>query len=335
MLRIIKHIEQLLSVHDCVIVPDFGGFVVQTVPTLYKAKNHRFEPMRKEIVFNETLQYNDGLLIEAYMQAEKTDYRRARQLMQEDVSGLRDILQQNKMLKMENIGSFSLGEEGQLIFLADEADWLNASLFGLEAFSFEPLQQESSEAVTILGEKKPEMYYIPVSRRLIRSVAATAAVVALFFTISTPVKEVNRSAYTASFVPTEMIAQDVWTEKKNLPVESPKTEIKAEVKKVVKADISRTEVKEKTEPKPAQKETKVVAQKMYHVVIASFPTNEQARQYMKENGKKDCPNINVVHNKTKYRVYADRFTDRKSAEKYMEILRKNPKFKDAWLFISQ
>ena len=69
MLRIVGHIEHLLSVHDCVIVPDFGGFVVQTLPVRYDAGMHRFEPMRKDIVFNETLQYNDGLLIEAYMQA--------------------------------------------------------------------------------------------------------------------------------------------------------------------------------------------------------------------------------------------------------------------------
>ena len=142
MLRIVGHIEHLLSVHDCVIVPDFGGFVVQTLPVRYDAGMHRFEPMRKDIVFNETLQYNDGLLIEAYMQAEKTDYRTARQLMHEDVALLRAGLQRDGVLKMENIGSFSMGEEGQLIFQADEAGWLNAPMLGLEDFTFEPLSEQ-------------------------------------------------------------------------------------------------------------------------------------------------------------------------------------------------
>ena len=154
MLRIVGHIEHLLSVHDCVIVPDFGGFVVQTLPVRYDAGMHRFEPMRKDIVFNETLQYNDGLLIEAYMQAEKTDYRTARQLMHEDVALLRAGLQRDSVLKMENIGSFSMGEEGQLIFQADEAGWLNAPMLGLEDFTFEPLSEQMPEAMALPEKKK-------------------------------------------------------------------------------------------------------------------------------------------------------------------------------------
>ena len=334
MLRIVGHIEHLLSVHDCVIVPDFGGFVVQTLPVRYDAGMHRFEPMRKDIVFNETLQYNDGLLIEAYMQAEKTDYRTARQLMHEDVALLRAGLQRDGVLKMENIGSFSMGEEGQLIFQADEAGWLNAPMLGLEDFTFEPLSEQMPEAMALPEKKKAEIYYIPVSRRLVRVVAATAASVALFLAVSTPVKEVNRSAYTASFVPTEMIAPEVWTEKKSQPVEMPKAEMKPVVKEEKVADAPKAEVKKTAEAKPAPKPAPI-SQKMYHVVIASFPTSEQAKRYMDEAGRQDCPNMNMVHNKSKYRVYAERFTDRKTAEEYMEKLRKNPKYKDAWLFISR
>ena len=302
MLRIVGHIEHLLSVHDCVIVPDFGGFVVQTLPVRYDAGMHRFEPMRKDIVFNETLQYNDGLLIEAYMQAEKTDYRTARQLMHEDVALLRAGLQRDGVLKLENIGSFSMGEEGQLIFQADEAGWLNAPMLGLEDFTFEPLSEQMPEAMALPEKKKAEIYYIPVSRRLVRVVAATAASLALFL--------------------------------KSQPVEMPKAEMKPVVKEEKVADAPKAEVKKTAEAKPAFKPAPI-SQKMYHVVIASFPTSEQAKRYMDEAGRQDCPNMNMVHNKSKYRVYAERFTDRKTAEEYMEKLRKNPKYKDAWLFISR
>jgi len=335
MYRIVGHIEHLLSVHDCVIVPDFGGFVVQTIPMRYDTDNHLFEPMRKEIVFNETLQYNDGLLIEAYMQAEKADYRTARQLMHEDVALLREKLQRDGVLNLENIGSFSMGEEGQLIFEANEAGWLNALMFGLEPFTFEPLHTQFPETAVFLEKKKTEIYYIPVSRRLVRTVAATAAAVVLFFTLSTPVKDVNRSAYTASFVPTEMITPEVWSEKNTPSEEMLKAERKTETNMEVKSEAPKTEAKKSVEENLAPKQAKPVSQKMYHVVIASFPTSEQAHRYMDETGKQDCPNMNMVHNKTKYRVYADRFTDRKTAEVYMEKLRKNLKYKDAWLFISQ
>ena len=56
MLRIITHIERLLLTHDCVILPKFGGFVLQTLPATYQEEEHLFRPMRKEVMFNVTLQ---------------------------------------------------------------------------------------------------------------------------------------------------------------------------------------------------------------------------------------------------------------------------------------
>jgi len=54
MLRIITHIERLLLTHDCVILPKFGGFVLQTLPATYQEEEHLFRPMRKEVMFNVT-----------------------------------------------------------------------------------------------------------------------------------------------------------------------------------------------------------------------------------------------------------------------------------------
>ena len=145
MLRIIEHIEQMLSVHDCVIIPGFGGFVLQVTPTWYNAEAHRFEPLHKELVFNETLQHNDGLLIESYRQSEATDYRSAYQLVQADVAELKALLERDGQVEMAPIGVFRRGEEGQLIFEASrDTDWLNASMFGLPAFTIEPLAEERS-----------------------------------------------------------------------------------------------------------------------------------------------------------------------------------------------
>ena len=51
MLRIITHIERLLLTHDCVILPKFGGFVLQILPATYEEEEHSFRPMRKEVMF--------------------------------------------------------------------------------------------------------------------------------------------------------------------------------------------------------------------------------------------------------------------------------------------
>lgn len=337
MLRIIRHIEQLLSVHDCVIIPGFGGFVLQVTPTWYKADEHRFEPLHKELVFNETLQHNDGLLVESYRQAEATDYRTAYQWVQADVAELKAQLSREGKVEIAPIGVFRRGEEGQLIFEASrDGDWLNASMFGLPAFKVEPLVSEPPVSVEVEKRaRRRDVYYIPVNRRLVRWVAAAVVAIVVFLSASTSVEEVNRAAYTASFVPTEMLSVNMQkAEPESAKPISKVIEPEAEAPSVV---AEKPKVEKKIAEAPAPKRevaqvTDVAPQKRYYIVIASLASREQAEQFMAGVGRKDCPKMAVLQTKGKYRVYADRFSDKVAAEKYQQILRKNPKYKDAWLF---
>ncbi len=68
----------------------------------------------------------------------------------------------------------------------------NADSYGLSSFHFpvlRSLEEEREEVALLTGKKKKDVFYIPVSRKLIRVVAASAAAVALFFVVSTPVKK--------------------------------------------------------------------------------------------------------------------------------------------------
>ena len=168
-------------------------------------------------------------------------------------------------------------------------------------------------------------------------VAASAAAVALFLLVSTPVEDVNQAAYTASFVPTEMVARnapEMKTEEMSAPVETVAPETKApEVKNDAIAVAPTPKVKkQEVAPQPAVSKPN---QKMYHIVIASFPTEEQADKYIAGVDRKDCKHVSKVVRDGKYRIYADRFDNREQAESYMATLRTNEKYKDAWLFISR
>lgn len=74
---------------------------------------------------------------------------------------------------------------------------------------------------------------------------------------------------------------------------------------------------------------------MYHIVIASFPTAEQADKYIAGVDRNECKHVSKVARDGKYRIYADKFDNREQAEAYMSTLRTNEKYKDAWLFISR
>lgn len=348
MLRIITHIEHLLLVHDCVILPRFGGFVLQTLAATCLEEERLFRPMRKEIMFNVTLQHTDGLLSASYMRMYGVDYRKAQLMLEEDIEMLLSSLQEDKRVAFGQIGTFSLGEEGQIIFEPGDSGVFHADSYGLTSFRFPvlpSLAEEREEVALLTGKKKKDVYYIPISRKLIQVAAVSAAAVALFFLVSTPVKEVNQSTYTASFVPTEMINYRF-----EEPVIQPE-EIRATQSKEVVAEVTPAEVAPAAEtpkkvdavPAPAvKKETPApksekpsVAKKMYHIVIASFPSEAQADEYLGNLDRAQCQNASKVVRDGKYRIYADRFDNGEDAESYMATLRQNEKYKDAWLFISR
>jgi glycosidase len=61
-----SHIERLLLMHDCVIIPKVGGFVLQNYPASYNPVDHSFSPSGKEIVFNPESKPVQDYLISAY-----------------------------------------------------------------------------------------------------------------------------------------------------------------------------------------------------------------------------------------------------------------------------
>lgn len=340
MLRIVTHIERLLLVHDCVIVPKFGGFVLQVVPAVQQAEEHTFRPLRKEIGFNRTLQHNDGLLPESYMQMYAVDYRQAQLMLEEDVEDIKSTLLQYGKLSLGVLGSFCVGEEGQMIFHPGETDLFSAVSYGLPVFHFPalaPLQMErEEEPLPVSKKKKKDTLYIPVSRRLIRVAMVSAAAVALFLLVSTPVKDVNQEAYTASFVPAGVVAPKLVFSEPVLPdslVEE--TEKKQELSEEVIAREMKKVVPVQAKKAVASKPVAVQPKKMYHIVIASFPTESQADEFIACVDRNACKHVSKVVRDGKYRIYADKFDNREAAESYMATLRANPKYKDAWLFINR
>ena len=230
---------------------------------------------------------------------------------------LKALLERDGQVEMAPIGVFRRGEEGQLIFEASrDTDWLNASMFGLPAFTIEPLAEELPVPMNVekMEKRRPDVYYIPVNRRLVRWVAAAVVAIVVFLSASTSVEEVNRSAYTASFVPTEMLNANMQKDEPS-PAEPEPTSAKVEVTpraetKPAPVEKPKSETKVAKAPAPKREAAKTVEaapQKRYYIVIASLASSEQAAQYMKGVGQKECPNMAVLQTKGKYRVYADRF----------------------------
>ena len=92
MLELSNYIEYLLAEHDCVIVPDFGGFVNQYRCASFSTDHKEILPPSKNIVFNTNLNHNDGLLINTIMLKENINYEQALSFIKEEIFQLKKQL---------------------------------------------------------------------------------------------------------------------------------------------------------------------------------------------------------------------------------------------------
>ena len=323
MLRLINHIERLLTMHDCVIVPELGGFVLQSVSADHSAKEHIFRPMHKEVTFNSTLKHQDGLLAESYMRMYTVDYPKACSMIEEDVDILKATLQGEQRFELGKIGVLSLGKEGQYIFASNENGQFGIDSYGLPVFYLAPLSELHKErGITLqpVNTQKKGDIYIRINRNFLRATAAAAAAIALTLALSTPINDID-SSYRASLIPMEIVHTP--------PATTPATTIEQVQVETLPIDI--TSATAEPQPAPQVRNSGVT----YYAVIASVQTEEQAKNYINRLDRSTFPNVNYIRKGSNIRVFADKFSNRSEAEVLVESLRATDTHKSAWMHISR
>ncbi len=352
---IVAHIEYLLLRHGRVIVPGLGGFVFQSVPAVYKDEEHSFAPSHKEITFNETLTHNDELLAESYMKINQVDLNKARQLMEADIAEMKATLDEEGEVQFGSIG-YLMKNDSRIVFMptAKSTNTLNYLSYGLPVFHFISLPARKSSINTATtstalvplkvadteGSKQGKRN--SATRTFVHLAAAVAAAIALFLLISTPVKEVNRASYTASFVPRDIVAyktadevvSDAFSDASGYVSEpgelSENTETIAAQPSLKPGEEARPKAAaEKPEPETT---TPAANHAKYYVIIGSFDTRRRANIYIKRLKDTETAASKIVVSDGHVRVYAGCFDNEASANAYLQKLRQNPKHKEAWMY---
>ena len=222
--RLVGHIERVLLQHDCVIVPGFGGFVLQSVPAVYRSDEHSFTPALKEVVFNPTLTHNDGLLVESYMQVYAIDFNVAQQFVAADVAEMKALLEEKAEVEIGQVGLF-MKEDNHTLFVPSKncGSFFCMSSYGLPVFHYLPLStlmpadeprpvfhsvEPTNDKETSIEKRDKSssiLYQIPITRTFVQVLAASVAVVLLFLLISPSVTNVDQANYPASFIPPDIM----------------------------------------------------------------------------------------------------------------------------------
>ncbi|WP_294140850.1 hypothetical protein [uncultured Sanguibacteroides sp.] len=145
MYKYIEHIEDLLYLHDCVIVPGFGGFIGNYTEATIHPKTGILTPPSKKVVFNKHLKQNDGLLIHWIARKEKIDYEKAERRLSLFCEELKVRLNQNQKIIFGSIGTFYTDRRFNIVFEPGEQNFL-ADTIGMHAIEVSPSGKKSIRA---------------------------------------------------------------------------------------------------------------------------------------------------------------------------------------------
>lgn len=189
-MNIVEHIGRLLFKYECVIIPDFGGFIANYKSAGIKSDSHIFSPPAKNIVFNSTLNSNDGLLVNYISICENISYSDARIEIANFVNFIKTDLNNNKTVVFDGIGNFSKQSEN-IVFSPDNS--INRLI---EAFGLPILQMP----IDYKEYAKP-IFSVPSSGKgnIVKKVLVTIPVVLVLALLPLKMSKIPFSASTASF----------------------------------------------------------------------------------------------------------------------------------------
>ena len=306
-----KYISDLLYRYECVIVPDFGGFITNETSAKVNHFTYTFYPPKKQITFNSHLKNNDGLLANYIASVEKIPFSDAVLSIEKAIQNWKQTLE-NESVEINKIGSLSLNADKNLVFEpATDTNYLTSS-FGLNSFSSPAIKRlEYAEKVRQLETVAPVINTEETARRktpLFLKYAATAAI--LFAVGSFGWNEYNKDQYQ-----NQLLAEQQQQENVEQKIQQATFVI--------------------TNPLPAITLNVVKESKNYHVIAGAFREPQNAEKKVAQLIKKGYDaKILGVNKWNLTQVSYGSFADKNDALKNLRTIKRTIA-SDAWLLVQE
>ena len=141
LVKLTNYISDLLYRYECVIIPNFGGFVTNTKSAQIGVNAKTFYPPTKVLTFNNHLKNNDGLLANYIASVDKMPFKTAMNFIQFEVQEWLEQLQ-NEDITLENVGTLSLEGENIIFEPKKDTNYLTQA-FGLSTFVSPEIKRET------------------------------------------------------------------------------------------------------------------------------------------------------------------------------------------------
>jgi hypothetical protein len=328
------HIEILLLENECVVVPDFGGFMTYYSPARRVEVEKIFFPPVRIVGFNPKLKMNDGLLVQSYAKKHNISFSNAEEIIKKEIEELVSCLHKKGKIDLPNVGEIRWGLYNTCEFIPYDNKVTTPYLFGLEPFEIKELSE--LDAKSKRNEQKKT-----ILSPFFRYAVAIAAGIFFFLFLSPSVENttVNEKNYAQLLyadifryphVHTPLIKPVEEEMKNNETVTEQKTPepVKEEVKEIKNAATVTT-----YRPAVLSKEKKTTVKKVrkYHI-ITSLVENSQSIQKNITILKKDgCPDAKIIKIEGVKCISAMSFPTIEDAYRKLLLLKRKKSCENAWI----
>ena len=344
MIELQRHIEVLLLENDCVIVPDFGGFITHLKPAYYDKRDKSFVPPLRTLGFNPQLKMNDSVLVQSYIEAYDLSYPEALRRIESEVAELTDILENEGSYTLDDLGTLTINQEGKYQFEPCEAGILSPSLYGLGTFAFKQLKDEAIasttekpaaiKAIAAPADKDtetPELLdfidsdsdnndkTLHIKLSWVRNAVAVAAAIVAFFLLATPVANGDLETKSMSNLQNTILYKLIPQDTNFVPTVTPVDNRIVEER--LKAEEKAEAIKETTSKEP-----------VYCIVLASQVKKNNAEQFVERLHEQGYSDARVfIYNKV-VRVVCGEYDSQEEAYRQAHKMHSKPDMAEAWVY---
>ncbi len=342
-----RDIHTLLFLHDCVIVPEFGGFLTHYRPARLDEQRRLVHPPTKDLSFNKHLVRQDGLLVDQLVRREGLDFQTAKERVDAAVAEWRWKLQRQGRLELPRVGTFFHDAENNLQFEPDRRVNFLRDAYGLRPVTAVPVP--SSEIPMLISDPEDEAAAVKEGGRRLLSALAAASIAAIALTAVTwwvmgtsgnfatawsgfdilRGTEPSRYVLPNDPLPFEPPAQaSFWTAPSGLtgvhemPIAGPDMPPVA---------VNLGAPQGKAEPESTAVVTPVVSAR-YHIIGGCFLEKENADRFISELQAKGFAASLIDRKGGLYRVAYGSYPQRATAREALDAVRKE-EAPDAWLLV--
>jgi hypothetical protein len=124
-------LEHLLYEHECVIIPQLGGFVVNAKDFTFNEQEGKIYPKKKYVAFNEKLKTDDRLLSTEWAKNKAISLKEASLEIADLSKRIKSELTSSGTVQLGNLGTFTLNQENRISFSPNPDFNADLSVFGL------------------------------------------------------------------------------------------------------------------------------------------------------------------------------------------------------------